>query len=62
MQKKSTKIANTGPSIRPLDTRTEDGGKVSLGGWNPRLPRVQSVSRETKDAGKVRLGGWSPKL
>ena len=62
MQEKSTKIANTGPSIRPSDTRTKDGRKVSLGGWNPGLPRVQSVSSETKDAGKVQLGGWNPKL
>lgn len=62
MQKNSTKIANSSPSIRPSDVRTEDPGKVSLGGWNPRLARVQPVSRETKDAGKVRLGGWNPKL
>jgi len=62
MQEKSTKIASSAPSIRPADMRTEDGGTVSLGGWNPRLPRVQPGSRQTKDAGKVRLGGWNPKL
>jgi hypothetical protein len=62
MQEKSTKIANSAPSIRPSDMRTEDSGKVSLGGWNPRLPRVQPGSRQTKDGGKVRLGGWNPKL
>jgi hypothetical protein len=55
MQEKSAKIANS-------DVRTEDGGKVSLGGWNPRLARVQPGSKQTKDAGKVRLGGWNPKL
>jgi hypothetical protein len=62
MQKKSTKIANSGPAIRPSDERIEDGGKVSMGGWNPRLARVKPVSTATKDAGKVRLGGWNPKL
>jgi hypothetical protein len=62
MQKKSTKIANSAPSIRPSDTRIEDRGKVSLGGWNPRLPHIQPGSKETKDAGKVSLGGWNPKL
>ncbi len=62
MQENSTKIANSASSIRPSDVRTEDGNKVGLGGWNPRLPRVQPGSGQTKDAGKVRLGGWNPKL
>jgi hypothetical protein len=62
MQKKSTKIANSAPSIRASDTRIEDPGKVSLGGWNPRLPRVQPGSKETKDTGKMSPGGWNPKL
>jgi hypothetical protein len=62
MQEKSTKIAISAPSIRPSGRGIGDGGKVSLGGWNPRLPRVQPGPRQTQDPGKVRLGGWNPKL
>jgi hypothetical protein len=62
MQYKRKKTASSARSIRSTDASTKDAGKVSLGGWNPRLPRVRPASGEVEDAGKVRLGGWNPKL
>jgi hypothetical protein len=62
MQTKRNRTASPARSIRSMDASTKDAGKVSLGGWNPRLPRVRPASGEVKDAGKIQLGGWSPKL
>ena len=49
-------------SIRPTDANTEDSGKVTVGGYSPKLPPVRPIAADVRDSGKVSVGGYSPKL
>jgi hypothetical protein len=53
---------NAASSVRPAEAKSQDTGKVRLGGASPSLPPVRVVSTATADNGKVRLGGASPSL
>jgi hypothetical protein len=50
------------PSIRPTDANTEDSGKVTVGGFSPKLPPIRPVPADVRDSGKVKVGGFNPKL
>jgi hypothetical protein len=59
MQSEGKKVC---PSIRATDANTDDPGKVTLGGYSPKLPPVRPVPTDVRDSGKVKVGGYSPKL
>ena len=52
----------TTASIQPVDTNTNDAGKVRLGGMSPSLTPVRVAPIHVADTGKVRLGGMAPTL
>jgi hypothetical protein len=60
MQSEKKRVANSASSIRPKDARTDDMGKVKLGGTSPSLPPVKAGSPAIVDGGKIRLGGTAP--